>query len=735
MNFAFKLNRILTAVLLAFLFTINLFPQEALIRVNRLWGEVEENGGNRGINYNASNLNLFADYNAYGCRFQGTEGFFGGFVAVATDNWNGVPAVFSPIESDQSNGKVIIPLENYARFSNPLYTVTTGGNTTTLPSNDLGGAIVDPSKCIGTSDQTVTVTNGYSCGITVQKKVLAWEENLNNNYSVIDLTFTNDTSITFTKFYIFLHYGEYPFQEADGTNPAVAAVDKYATNAPRKWYHYYGAKTSDTLRIFYNYSSDDPEDAGDRMGQPLTVQGGRLLDYDYTFTATLHASAAPYFSTASYTGQIDPNDADDMNQPSVTTVANMQNVLNIPQFSSSYNPTSNFGNQYYQLINGTTLAGEDMTGADVRPGYHRSNLDAQGKNAPGGEAGISALSNSFESMIESYGPYTFTPGQKIRIVTITGIAGISRTKAVQVGEQWYNDTKNGTNTLSDPPNLPNSTTGYLPPNFVFPENATEIDKKKDRWISTGIDTMNLTVSRAKWNFQHNYQAPPTPPPPTNLSVSGTGKGIVLEWSDMAAQANVNFVGYRVMRKLGDADTTYYKEVFRSDTTSDKNVNTFTDPNVKVGAFYYYYVQAMETVPNDPNVYPPDRGKTVYGGRVYFYNNTQVIPVALVNNTGALDKIAIVPNPYNYNDPILRSYGIKNPPNLQITFFELPHTITIRIFTESGNLVKTIEHNGDFGSENWNMTNENGQTIASGVYVVLFRTPDGATSFQKLVVAR
>lgn len=735
MKFVSKSNRILTAVLLALLFTANLFPQEALIRVNRLWGEVEENGANRGINYNASNLNLFADYDAFGCRFQGTEGFFGGFICIATDNWNGAPAVFSPIGTDQSNGKVIKPLENYARYANPIYTITSGGNTNTPATNDLGGAVVDPSKCIGTSDQTVTVTNGYSCGVTVQKKVLAWGENLDNNYSIIDLTFSNDTTRTFTNFYVFLHNGEYPFQFADGTNPAVAPEDRYASGASRKWYHYYGAKTSDTLRIYYYYSSDDPEDAGDRMGQPLTVQGGRLLDYNFTFVATLHASAAPYNPTPSYTGQIDPNDADDMNQPSVTTVANMQNVLNLPLFSSGYDPTGSHAADYYQLLNGNTLAGDDMTGSDVRPGHHRSNLDEEGKNAPGGEAGISALCNSFESMITSYGPYTFAPGQKIRIVTMVGTAGISREKAVQVGEEWYNDTKNGTNTLSDPPNLPNATTGYFPANFVFPDNATETDKKKDRWVSTGIDSMNLTVSRAKWNFQHDYMGLTTPPPPTNLSVAGTGSGIKLDWSDIAAQSNATFLGYRVMKKLGNADTTYYKEVFRSDTTKDKNTNTFTDPNIRVGAYYYYYVQAMQAVPNDPNIYPADRGKTIYSGRIYFYNSTEVKGLALVNASNNLDKIAIVPNPFNWNDPNLRGYNITNPSNLQITFYELPHTITIRIFTESGNLVKTIEHNGDFGNEDWNMTNENGQTIASGIYVVVFQTPDGAVSYQKLVVAR
>ena len=743
MKFKIKLNRIpmIRAILLfIFLFGGNVFSQ-ALIRVNRLWGEVVDNGGNKGITYDASNLNLFADYNAFGCRFQGTEGFFSGYICIATDNWNGNNAVFSPIESDQPSGNIVVPLENYARYANPTYTVTSAGQIATPPSNDLGGATVDPSKCIGTSDQTVTVTNKYSCGITVQRKVLAWSQNLNNNYTIFDLTFENDTNITFNNFYVFLHSGEYPFVSADGNSPAVAAVDQYATT-PRKWYHYYGARTTDSLRVYYYYSSDDPESPGDRIGQPLTAQTvngkrGRLLDYSYTFVATLHASAQPYTPSASYSGSIDPNDVDDVNQPSVTTVANMQNVLNLPLFSSSYNPVGGDADKYYQLLSGSSsLSSEDMTGSDVRPGHHRKNFDEGGKNAPGGEPGVSPLVNSFESMITSYGPYTFEPGQRIRIVTATGIAGMSRDKATQVGEAWYADTKNNTSTLSDPPNIPDARTGYFPSNFVFPDGATETDKKKDRWVSTGVDSIHITVSKAKWNFMHNYEIPTTPPPPTNLSVTGTGAGVKLEWSDPAAEGTPNFLGYRVMKKLGRDDTTYYHEIFRSDTTDNKNTNSFTDSRIRVGAFYYYYVQAMVKVPvTDNDAYPSERGKTIYSGRVYFYNNSEVIGQGLVNETGDLDKIAIVPNPFNWKDPNLRGYNITNPANLQIAFFELPKRVTIRIFTEAGSLVKTIEHSGDFGNEYWNMTNEYGQTIASGIYIVLFQTPDGGTSFQKLVVAR
>ncbi len=734
-----KINQtpvIRAALLIIFICAGNVFSQ-ALVRVNRLWGEVTENGGNKGVNYTNGDLNLFADYNAFGCRFQGTEGYFSGFVCIATDNWNGNQAVFSPIDKSQPNGKVVSPLTNYARYADPNYTIISEGQTTTPPANDLGGATVDPSNCIGTSDQTISVTNKYPNGVTVQRKVLAWGQRLDNNYSIIDLTFSNDTNITFTNFYVFLHSGEYPLVKADGNNPSVAAVDQYAnSNTPRKWYHYYGAKTTDSLRVYYFYSSDDPENTGDRIGQPLTVQGGRLLDYNYTFVATLHASAAPYNPSGTMVNNVDQNDQNDMNQPTLTTVANMQNTLNLGLFNSTYDPTGTDASNYYKLIAGINLVGDQMTGADVRPGNHEVNADNTGKVAPGGEAGVSPLVNTFESMITCYGPYTFAPGQKIRIVTATGIAGISREKATEVGEKWYADTKNGTNTLTDPPNLPDAVKGFYPDNFAFPEGATETDKKKDRWVSTGIDSVHLTVSKAKWNFTHDYQAPVTPPPPSVFTISGTGEGIVLDWSDAAAEAMQNFVGYRVMKKLGNTDTTYYQEVFRSDTTNDKNTSTFTDTKVRVGAFYYYYVQAIARVPaGDANAYPRERGRLIYSGRVYFYNTSEVKGPSFVNSEGNLDKIAMVPNPFNWNDPLLRSYGFSNPSNLQITFYELPKRVTIKIYTESGNLVNTIEHDQDSGSNSWNMTNQNGQTIASGVYVVLFQTPDGGTSFQKLVVVR
>jgi len=700
------------------------------IRVNRIWGGVAANGGNKGITYGSSNLNLFADYGVFGARFQGGESYFGANTLIGTNNWNGKPAVFSPLAIDQPQGNIVVPLVNYTRYANPNYTIVSQNITGTPSQNDLGTVVVDPSKCIGTSDQSVIVTNRYvTPNLQIQKKVLAWSQQFHDNYAIVDLTMTNTGSSTLTGMYIAMSDGEYQLQGADGTNPSIAAVDRY-TNT-RKWYHYYGADKSDTLRVYYYYSSDDPEVAGDRMGQPLTQQGGRLLDCSFTFMACLHASKQPYTPTPLYSGPLDPQDQDDMNQPMVTTVANKQ-VLNLPLVNQTYDPTGTDGASEYNFISGVMLQSEDIVSPTVRPGHHRKNLDELGKPAPGGENAISATANAFEGPTMSFGPYTFAPGQQIRIVKAVGIAGLNREKAIEVGRAWLNDTRNGTTTLEDP--NPGSPTGSFPANFVFPQNATATDIKKDKWVSTGIDSVFQTVSRAKHNFLSGYNAPSTPPPPSSVSVAGSSEGIVLRWADAAAEGLSNFAGYRIMKKIGNVDTTYYQEIYRSDATDKSADHRYVDRSVRIGATHYYYIQSMASIsPSDPSAHPSERGKIMFSGRVYFYNNIAVTGEAPVGDQ--LEKIAIVPNPFNWNDPLLRGYSFTNPGNLQISFYELPKAVTIQIYTEAGDLVKTINHNQNSGFNKWNMTNEAGQTVASGIYVALFTTPEGGVSYQKLVIIR
>lgn len=73
----------------------------------------------------------------------------------------------------------------------------------------------------------------------------------------------------------------------------------------------------------------------------------------------------------------------------------------------------------------------------------------------------------------------------------------------------------------------------------------------------------------------------------------------------------------------------------------------------------------------------------------------------------------------------------------ITFTRLTAKVTIRIFTISGELVKTIiKDSGASDEVAWNpVTNDDGQPVASGVYLFHVESTDGKTRLGKLMVIK
>ena len=103
----------------------------------------------------------------------------------------------------------------------------------------------------------------------------------------------------------------------------------------------------------------------------------------------------------------------------------------------------------------------------------------------------------------------------------------------------------------------------------------------------------------------------------------------------------------------------------------------------------------------------------------------------------MSSIRIVPNPYNINDPLVRQL-FADYDGRRINFYNLPPVVSIKIFTENGDLIKTIYHEhpvDESGFEYWDMITDNQQVISSGIYIAVFQKPDGETSFQKFIVVR
>ncbi|MCK5737811.1 hypothetical protein KAH55_01465, partial [bacterium] len=104
----------------------------------------------------------------------------------------------------------------------------------------------------------------------------------------------------------------------------------------------------------------------------------------------------------------------------------------------------------------------------------------------------------------------------------------------------------------------------------------------------------------------------------------------------------------------------------------------------------------------------------------------------------LKQVAVVPNPY------VGASEFETKPNLQsgrgdrlIYFIHLPAQCTIRIYTLSGELVKSIEHDtvNEDGSEEWNMLSKHNMDIAFGIYIYHVDAPGIGEHIGKFAVLK
>lgn len=111
----------------------------------------------------------------------------------------------------------------------------------------------------------------------------------------------------------------------------------------------------------------------------------------------------------------------------------------------------------------------------------------------------------------------------------------------------------------------------------------------------------------------------------------------------------------------------------------------------------------------------------------------VITIGIVNLAKeAVQKVNVFPNPY---------YGLNRAEtdrvNRFVTFSHLPDKAIIRIFNLAGNLVRTLRKEDPPGSAQylrWNLQNENGLPVASGIYIAYIDMPDlGVTKTLKVAI--
>ncbi len=98
-------------------------------------------------------------------------------------------------------------------------------------------------------------------------------------------------------------------------------------------------------------------------------------------------------------------------------------------------------------------------------------------------------------------------------------------------------------------------------------------------------------------------------------------------------------------------------------------------------------------------------------------------------TEDVNKVNVYPNPY---------YGVNteelNKYNRFVTFTHLPAKATIRLFNLAGVMVRTIEKDNSSTFQRWDLANESGLPVASGLYIAYIDMPEvGRTKILKVAI--
>jgi hypothetical protein len=341
------------------------------------------------------------------------------------------------------------------------------------------------------------------------------------------------------------------------------------------------------------------------------------------------------------------------------------------------------------------------------------------------------------SVAYSVGPYDFAFGDSVLLVTAEHVGNIDTEKGYEIGTAWRDG--------DDPAGWEGPT--KLPPQYAEASllastdgRTPEMNRAKNAWIYSGFDSLLQSADAAYWAYYNNYNVPAAPPSPS-IEVKSLPDEIRVSWGNESETAS-DFAGYRVYRALGsfyphvEAGTQLigsYELIFEcGEGTGNALTYSYSDTEPTRGNSYFYAVTAFDDGASNGNDFDGPAGSL----ESTILHNFTTSGAQLVKPGGRLEDIVVAPNPYNIS---AADKNFPGEPN-KIMFFNVPSTCTIRIFTETGDLVKVIEHEGA-GDKEWgdipqeHQATDVGQLVVSGLYIAHIETPDGQSTVRKFVVVR
>ncbi len=295
------------------------------------------------------------------------------------------------------------------------------------------------------------------------------------------------------------------------------------------------------------------------------------------------------------------------------------------------------------------------------------------------------------------GPYELTKDSKnarydsVTFVYAIGVGSIGWNAADSIGKLWF--------------------------------NGEITDSAKDAYILKGRDSLFQTLDRAKWAWDRISQGKPIPaaPPAPDVSVTSGPDDIKVDWSypdpsyyDDAVTGADDWYAWRVYRKQGaflvndPLDQNSGARWHLVYETTDRNTTQFVDTDVNRGVDYYYAVTAVDNgSQNKDGIIPNEKLESSR-----YLTRSQLPAVPFKPGLNESNKIRVVPNPAT----VASGKALVSGSPDKISFFNLPIKCTLRIFTETGDLIKTIDHYGTADHE-WNQRTDDNQYVSSGIYIL------------------
>lgn len=590
-----------------------------------------------------------------------------------------------------------VKFETYARFA-PSKVYVDGAETY---QEDLQIDHVDPNLPCDVMHYNEVNTQ---IGVTMKRKIFQFSQPFHDNYIVIEYTFINTgntdkdaeierPNVTLKDVYFYNQYRiainretRVPIGNSSGwgVNTMIDARGdglKQDTDNPERlrfMYAYHGRYTQGTFEKGY-----------DNLGAPIFKPAGTFGDL-IDKADTVGRLAAPQFpGILTLHADVSATDkSDNPGQPATTSYESSDDQVN---FNNDAFNSPKMAQEYAWMSRGH------------KSPRHADFIEPSGNFAePTGDPSNQSTNGAGYSIALGYGPYTLAPGDSITIVQVEGAAGISRDKAIEIGKKY--------------------------------KQKQITSKEKNIQFLTGKDSLISTFSRAKAAYDNGWNIPQAPLPPSDFNVKSSGGRIELSWG-VYPENTKKITGFEIYRSITNDQNSYsagkWATKYDLVATVGPDARSYQDTSGSLNFAYYYYIVSV----GDPSE-NTGAGKTPAGALRSSRFYTQTYEPAYKQKPGApdLNNIRVVPNPYIINGA--KGYNVYPGEPNKITFSNLTGDCTIKIYTELGELIKTIEHSNGSSEEYWYSTTSSNQFIVSGIYIAVVTDKNtGSQKIAKFVVIR